>query len=399
VRSGRPAGVFGAVLAGLVGLVGLAAPPAAAGARRLPVSVGGQRPVCPPPTRAGQMQCMSIKDVRQAGYTPASLRSAYGLSRASLRRGGGETVAIVDAYSDPNAASDLARYRSHYGLPPCGTSNRCLRIVNEHGHPGPFPRPMRNWAFEESIDLDMISAICPRCHILLVEAHSNTTTDLGIAEDTAVAMGARFVSNSWNTPEFDGERAFDHYFNHPGVAITFAAGDSGYGTSYPTDIRYVTAVGGTTLRRADNRRGWSESVWPGTGSGCSAFEAKAPWQTQEDIPNGCVNRTGNDVAADANVATGVSIYDSYQSGGTWLLAGGTSVATPIIAAVFALAGRPTPGTYPARYPYLHVSHLYDVTMGSNGTCEPDRRYLCHAEPGYDGPTGLGTPAGIAAFSN
>jgi hypothetical protein len=215
-------------------------------------------------------------------------------------------------------------------------------------------------------------------------------------------MGARFVSNSWSGLEFIGEQRYDHFFNHPGVAITFAAGDTGYvpgyGTAYPTDSQYVTAVGGTTLRRASNHRGWSETVWPGTGSGCSRYEAKAPWQTADDsTPNGCLFRTGNDVAADANIATGVAVYDSYLTGGTWLEAGGTSVATPIIAAVYALAGRPAPRTYPAQYPYQHVAHLFDVTSGSNGTCAP-RQYLCNGEPGYDGPSGLGTPVGIDAFT-
>ncbi len=333
------------------------------------------------------------------GYSPASLRSAYKVAGAARTKGGGETVAIVDAYRDPNAASDLARYRSHYRLPACTTSTRCLRIVNSRGKPGPLPAANADWSIEESLDLDMVSAICPRCHIVLVEANNADLPALATAEDAAVAMGARFVSNSWGGGEFTGEQAYDKYFNHPGVAITFAAGDSGYGTAYPADIQYVTAVGGTTLRRAANRRGWSETAWSGTGSGCSALAAKAPWQTADDsAPDGCLNRTGNDVAADANPNTGASVYDSYRTGGTWLEVGGTSEATPVIASVYALAGTPVPDTYPAQYPYQHPSRLFDIVSGSNGTCDADQQYLCNAMPGYDGPTGLGTPDGTAAFS-
>lgn len=406
------------------------------GGPRLP---DGQQLACPAPSAPEQMRCMSIvrtvpsrtsahpggrtpvsprgsaartagpagpartARVKSAlvpfGYSPASLRGAYKLAKAALARGRGETVAIVDAYRDPKAAGDLARYRSRYRLPACTTSTRCLRVVNQKGSSGLLPVANASWAFEQSLDLDMVSAVCPHCHILLIEASSANLPSLATAEDTAVAMGAKFISNSWDGQEFTGERAFDRYFNHPGVVITFAAGDSGYGTAFPADTQYVTAVGGTTLRRAAGLRGWSEKAWSGTGSGCSALAAKASWQTADDsAPDGCLDRTGNDVAADANPNTGVSVYDSYRTGGTWLEAGGTSAAAPIIASVYALAGRPAPDTYPAQYPYQHPSGLFDVTSGGNGTCESNRQYLCHGLPGYDGPTGLGTPDGTTGFA-
>ena len=384
-------------------------------ALRLPA---GERLLCGVPSQPGQMACQAVVQAGPAGlvpastsapgYSPASLRSAYDLTSASLHRGKGETVAIVDAYSNPNLARNLASYRSHFHLPACSQASHCLRIVNQSGKSGPLPGRSENWGLEESLDLDMVSAICPRCHILLVEAKSSSTGNLGIAENTAVAKGARFVSNSWSGDEFIGQDAFDHYFNHPGVAIAFAAGDFGYGTLYPTDTQYVTAVGGTALvHRRSGGRAWTESAWGsttdtfgGTGSGCSALEAKPSWQHADNSAStGCLNRTENDVSADAELGTGVAVYDTYRTGGTFFKIGGTSVATPIITSVYALAGNPARGTYPASYPYQHASDFNDVKSGLDGRCEPARQYLCHGKRGYDGPTGLGTPKGTAGFSS
>ncbi len=379
----------------------------------------GERAVCPAPSRPGQMQCMSIIRTtasRQAarpaarilGYGPASLRSAYKIALAAARSGRGRAIAIVDAFSDPRAASDLATYRAHYHLGSCTKANRCLRILNEHGKASPLPAANRNWAAEESLDLDMVSAICPKCHILLVEAHTASASDLAIAENTAVAKGARYVSNSWSGGEFLGQDTFNHFFNHPGAAIDFASGDFGYGPAYPTDLQYVTAVGGTTLRHSRTRRGWTETVWGsrkprgalGTGSGCSTLEAKPSWQLADaTAPDGCLNRTENDVAADANPRTGVAVFDTYRIPGSWHEFGGTSAATPIITAVYALAGTPTSGSYPAEYPYLHSRGLFNVASGSDGSCEANRQYLCSGGHGYNGPTGLGTPNGTGAFTD
>lgn len=343
-------------------------------------------------------------------YGPSNLRSAYKIATEAARKGGGRLVAIVDAFKDPKAASDLATYRRHFHLSPCTTHNHCLKIVNQLGHASPLPRADTGWAVEESLDLDMVSAICPRCHILLVEAKTNSTANLGTAEKTAIAKGARYVSNSWSGPEFFGQDEFNADFNHPGDVIDFAAGDSGYSPAYPTDLQYVTAIGGTSLRHARNKRGWSETVWgkansqatmDGTGGGCSGLEPKPSWQRADAAaPGGCLLRTENDVSAVSDPNTGVLIYDTYRTNPPGLFEiGGTSAATPIITAIYALAGTPTRGTYPAEYPYLHSSHLFDVTGGANGKCEKFRQYLCHGKRGYDGPTGLGTPNGTRAFTD
>jgi len=335
-----------------------------------------------------------------SGYGPTQLQSAYNLASAAAADGGGQTVAVVDAFDDPNAASDLAVYRSQYGLPACGTG--CFSKVNENGQTSPLPSPAPSdddWTGEESLDVDMVSAICPNCHIILVEASSESNDDLGTAVNAAVSLGAKFVSNSYGGSEASNDSTYDsEYYDHPGVAVTASSGDSGYGVEYPAASQYVTAVGGTSLSTASNTRGWTESVWDtssseGAGSGCSADDPKPTWQTD----TGCSKRTVADVSAVADPATGVAVYDTYNGNGGWNVYGGTSVASPLIASVYALAGTPAAGTTPASYLYAHTSSLYDVTSGKTATCSP--AYLCTAEVGYDGPTGLGTPDGITAFSN
>ncbi len=336
-----------------------------------------------------------------SGYGPADLQSAYKLTQASRSRGKGQTVAIVDAYNDPDAATDLAVYRKYYKLPACTMKNGCFRQVNQDGKTSPLPADNSAWALEESLDMDMVSAICPNCHILLVEADKGTMPSLGAAEDTAAAMGAAQISNSWivygNMPDSE----FGHYWNHPGHISVFGAGDDGYGVGYPATSYYVTAVGGTTLTRTSGTRGWAETVWSGTGSGCSTDNTKPPWQKAASLKDtGCAHRTDVDVAADANLDTGVAIYDSYPIEGEsgWIKAGGTSEATPIISGVYALAGNAAKVRY-ASYPYAHISDLFDITQGSNGTCTSPAKgkYLCTARVGYDGPTGLGTPDGYQGF--
>ncbi len=299
----------------------------------------------------------------------------------------GRTVAIVDAYDDPNAESDLAVYRAAYGLSPCTTANGCFRKVNQSGGTT-YPRADTGWSEEISLDLDMVSAVCPNCHLLLVEATSNSLGNLLTAENTAAALAASVISNSWGANEFSSETFYDSYFHH-GIPITASTGDSGYGVSWPAASPYVTAVGGTSLVTSTNARGWSEAAWSGAGSGCSAFEAKPSWQTDP----GCARRMVADVSAVANPSTGVAVYDSYNEPG-WLVFGGTSVAAPIVASVYALAGNGAAIATPS-YAYAHRSALFDVTSGSNGNCGGS--YLCTAFTGYDGPTGLGTPNGLGAF--
>ncbi len=325
-----------------------------------------------------------------SGYGPADLQSAYKLPSATA--GGSQTVAIVDAYDDPNAEADLGVYRTHFGLASCTTANGCFRKVNQAGATS-YPTANSGWGQEISLDLDMVSAICPKCLILLVEASSASNADLATSVDTAVSLGANAISNSYGGSESSGEVSYDAHYNHPGVVITASSGDSGYGSQYPAASPYVTAVGGTTLTKDSSARGFTETVWSGAGSGCSAYESKPLWQHDPS----CAKRAIADVAAVADPATGVAVYDSYASKGQsgWLVFGGTSVASPIIASVYALAGNAASVNYGSASYTSPTGSLFDVTLGSNGSC--GGTYLCTGEVGYDGPTGNGTPNGSTGF--
>jgi subtilase family serine protease len=320
-----------------------------------------------------------------SGLNPADIRSAYALTASSS---GGRTVAIVDAYNDPTAEADLGVYRSQFGLAPCTTANGCFRKVNQTGGTN-YPRNDAGWATEISLDLDMVSAACPDCKILLVEASSNSFANLGTAVNYAATQaGVVAISNSYGGGDSAGTSAYDH----PGIAITASTGDAGYGVESPASFRTVVAVGGTSLRKASTTRGWSETVWSGAGSGCSTLNAKPAWQT---AATQCSGKANADVSAVADPNTGVSVYDStsYQGRSGWQVYGGTSASAPIIASVYALSGN-TAG-YPASYTWAHASGLNDVTSGSNGTCPT--AVWCNAGTGWDGPTGLGTPNGTSAF--
>jgi subtilase family serine protease len=297
-------------------------------------------------------------------------------------------VAIVDAYNDPSAESDLAVYRSQYGLPACSTANGCFRKVNQSGGSS-LPKTDAGWATEISLDLDMVSAACPSCRILLVEASSSSFANLGAAVNYAATQGVAAISNSYGGSDASQLTAYDH----PGIAITASTGDSGYGVQSPASFKTVVAVGGTTLTRVPNGgRGWTETAWSGAGSGCSSLNAKPAWQT---TATQCSGKANADVSAVADPNTGVAVYDStrYQGRSGWQVYGGTSAASPIIASVYALGGN-TAG-YPASYTWAHPSSLNDVTSGSNGTCPTS--VWCTSSPGWDGPTGLGTPNGTSAF--
>ncbi|MEY9846417.1 subtilase family serine protease [Streptacidiphilus sp. BW17] len=327
-----------------------------------------------------------------SGFGPADLLSAYALP---ANGGAGQTVAIVDAYNDPKAGADMAVYRKQYGLPACTKATGCFKQVSQTGTTT-LPANNAGWSGEISLDLDMVSAIAPNAHIILVEAKTASMVNLGTAVNEAAKLGATEISNSYGGSESSADTTDDTtYFNHPGIAITASSGDSGYGVEYPAASRYVTAVGGTSLSKASGTRGWKESVWStssteGAGSGCSAYDAKPTWQTD----SGCSKRTVADVSAVADPATGVAVYETYGASG-WNVYGGTSVASPLIAAVYADAGAHT-AAVPASIAYANASSLNDVTTGSTATCSPS--YLCTAGPGYDGPTGLGTPNGLTAFT-
>jgi hypothetical protein len=331
-----------------------------------------------------------------AAGTPGFLQQAYDLTYLSQTAGGGDTVAIVDAGDDPNAQSDLATYRSNYGLPACTTGNGCFAKVNQSGTGTPLPASAgSDWATEESLDLDAVSALCPNCHILLVEANSSSLTDLDAGISAAQGLGANQISNSWagaSSSPF-GISSF------PGVAVIAATGDHGYlgagVDAYPAAFPGVTAAGGTTLTGASasaNTRGYSESAWSlnssgqtwGGGSGCDTHVAKPSYQAD----TGCVGRSYSDLSADANPDTGLRIYDSGDGG--WFIVGGTSLATPLIAAYEAVTG--VNGTT-AQWAYTNSALLNDPTTGSSGTCASGITYICNAGTGYDGPTGVGSISG------
>jgi subtilase family serine protease len=367
-------------------------------------SIHSAHRVCDRPA-AGQAACEAwLRDATAqatpSGYGPSDLRSAYNLT-TSTTAGAGQTIGIVDAYDDPTAFADLGVYRAQFGLPALASctpstikssTTACFAKSSQTGGTS-YPRTNGGWAQEISLDLDMASAICPGCKILLVEASSASLTNLGAAVNTAVTLGANVVSNSYGGSESSSETSSEStYYNHPGVAITASSGDGGYGVEFPAASRYVTAVGGTSLSKSSTARGWTETAWSGAGSGCSGYVTKPSWQTD----SGCAKRTVADVSAVADPNTGVAVYDStsYQGRKGWLVFGGTSVASPIIASIYALAGNASSLSYASSI-YSHTSSLYDVTSGSNGSC--GGAYLCTAVSGYDGPTGLGTPNGTGAF--
>ena len=352
-------------------------------------------PACPGPARAGAARCHAHVVITAsgepfatwgpAGYTPSDLRSAY---RINVSGTANTVVAIVDAYGYSNAESDLGAYRSRFGLPPCTTANGCFRKVNQLGVEGIYPNDNLGWSQETAVDLDMVSAMCPACSILLVEADTSSLADLAAAVRTAAAMGAHVIGNSYGGSE-SGTSAYERYYDYPSIAITVSSGDNGYGVEFPASSPHVTAVGGTGLVRSNNSRGWSESAWSGAGSGCSSVYSKPTWQSD----SGCTRRTVADVSAVADPNTGVAVYGpATRKRSAWLVFGGTSVAAQVIAGVYGANG--TAVSYGSD-PYRHMNALFDVTSGSNGSCGDS--YLCVAKAGYDGPTGLGTPDGVTAF--
>jgi subtilase family serine protease len=350
-------------------------------------------------TPEGEARCHSWVRVKEdgqpeaaltpSGLSPASLRAAYKLTSSGSSA---STIAIVDAFDDPNAESDLAVYRSQFGLPACTTANGCFRKSDQNGGTN-YPSSDVGWAEEISLDLDMASAICPSCHILLVESTSNAFSDLAAAVDYAAGVnGVVAISNSYGGTEFSTEGSWEFHYNHPGIAVTVSSGDNGFGVEFPAASQFVTAVGGTSLTTDGSARGWHETVWRGAGSGCSRYISKPGWQHD----TGCSKRTVADVSAVADPNTGVAVYDTFGGVGGWLVFGGTSVSAPIIAGVYALAGNGDGSGYGSTS-YSHLGSLFDVASGSNGHCRRNVAYLCTGVAGYDGPTGNGTPNGTGAF--
>jgi len=385
---------FGVVLGLLLTATALSDEPSSASANALNRPVRHTR-VCAGPAAEGFARCHAhlvmnetgqvMAAVTPSGFSPADLRSAYNITGTGASS---TVIAIVDAFGYPNAERDLGTYRSQFGLPACTTANGCFRKVNQRGVQGSYPATNTGWSQETALDLDMASAMCPGCSILLVEADSASFQNLATAVNTAAAMGAHAISNSYGGSE-SGSSSFEPFYNYAGIAVTVSSGDSGFGVEFPASSPHVTAVGGTSLVRSSNSRGWSETAWSGAGSGCSALYAKPTWQTD----SGCARRTVADVSAVADPNTGVAVFGPANSRtSAWLVFGGTSVAAPLIAGIYGVNGT---AVNHGNDPYRHLSSINDVTSGSNGSCGGS--YLCTAKVGFDGPTGLGTPKGMAAF--
>lgn len=385
---------------------------------------------------------------REGSLTPSELHTAYSLPSSTAAEST-QTIGIVDAYNDEKAEQDLAKYDTQFGLRECTKTNGCFSKVNGKGKASPLPEANAGWAGEISTDIETAHGVCPNCSILLVEANNSSFLSLEEAEETAVRLGATEISNSYGStgeePPTDSPA-----FNHPGIVVTASAGDSGYlnwleqpGTRaavYPASSPHVVAVGGTRLLLEAGGKWSSESVWNdggetsgvaeghgAAGGGCSVPFTAPVWQ--KHLPNwsevGCrTKRAVSDVSADADPYTGVAVYDSteFEHIKGWAVYGGTSVASPIIAATFALAGGAHGVAYPARTLYENEatapSTLHDVIKGSNAECTKPfeskhgasgcpapseeaasclQKAICLAGSGYDGPTGLGTPDGIGAF--
>jgi subtilase family serine protease len=331
-----------------------------------------------------ELDAQVTPNVVPSGYGPADLRSAY-----NITTDGTTTIAIVDAYGYPNAEQDLAVYRAQYGLPPCTTANGCFRKVNQSGQQSNYPKADTGWSQESALDLDMASAMCPGCKLVLVEGTTPSFANLAAAVRTAAGIaGVTVISNSYGGTE-TGSTTYEPSYNQPGKAVTVSTGDSGYGVQFPASSPHVIAVGGTHLVRAANARGWSETAWTSGGSGCSTVYAKPSFQTDPL----CGNRVEADVSAIGDPNTGVAVYGpTTRRGSGWMVFGGTSVSAPLIGGIYGVTGHKPTG---AASIYANAASLNDVTSGTNGSC--GGTYFCSAGVGYDGPTGLGTPNGTGAF--
>jgi hypothetical protein len=379
--------------------------------------------VSPSPRMGADLEEAAKACIFVNAYCPVDLQSAYALP--SLSKGGGRLVAIVDAWGYHHAASDLAYYRKTMGLKACTIATKCLRIVNQEGHSSPLPPespPSDDWKGEQSLDLDMVSAICPNCKILLVQTNNNYTSSLYAGVKTAGRLGAKYIGASWGGAEAGGDNPI---FHQRGVVIVAAAGDNGGGGIYgggpqqPCSYTYVVCAGGTRLVPAHNVRGWSESVWNdlsydrcgsgsspcgATGSGCSKKIGKPPWQTDTQ----CQKRSEADVSATASLRNPVAVYNSEESSlpcpsNCWFAFGGTSASAQIISGVYALAGNAATQAGAQNIWKHHAGHINDVKLGNNVdpaigvTCASPIHYICYARAGFDGPTGWGSPKGIGAF--
>jgi len=324
------------------------------------------------------------------GYQPAQVRHAYGFDSLSYT-GSGQTIAIVDAYDDPNIVGDLAQFDAQYGIaaPPSFTK----------ATPQGQPAADAGWASEIALDVEWAHAIAPGANILLVEAKDSGLLNLLGAVDYAAAHGAQVVSMSWGAGEFSSETSYDYHFSHAGVTFVASSGDYGAPPKWPASSTRVLAVGGTSLNLNSNNTwnsetGWGYGSWSqwygGSGGGISRYEPKPSYQSS--VTQSSFRRTNPDVSYVADPNTGLTVYDSYGSGG-WAVFGGTSVGAPQWAALVALVdqgrGAALTGytqTLPAIYNIYKSANysvdFHDVVSGNNGY---------KAGTGYDLVTGVGSP--------
>jgi len=334
------------------------------------------------------LHILTPKAATPTGITPAQMRTAYGFASVA-NLGAGQVIGIVDAYDDPNIEADLGVFSSQFSLPACTTGNGCFQKIYASGTQ---PSPNSGWAGEISLDVEWAHAIAPQAKIILVEAASQSNSDLWAAVDVAVQNGATVVSMSFGGPETPKEVQADSHFNVPGVTFIASSGDSGHGAQYPAASPYVMGVGGTSLFVQSDGTYVSETAWTGSGGGTSRFEAEPSYQMVVQTSG---HRTVPDISYDANPSTGVPIYDSFGSSGTanWEQVGGTSMSAPQWAALVAIVNSVRVGntlspigTLPGAL-YSLTSDLNDIASGNNGRCP----LQCHAGPGYDLVTGLGSP--------
>lgn len=339
-----------------------------------------------------------------SAFAPAQVRHAYGFDQIA-NQGAGQTIGIVDAYDDPSAEADLGTFDAHFNLPACTSRNGCFRKVYSKGSK---PAGNANWAVEIALDVEWAHAVAPKATILLVEAPSNSLSDLVAGVDVAVRDGASVVSMSWTSGEFSGETSLDNHFVSSGVTFLAASGDNGTGVAYPAASPDVIGVGGTKIVLSANGSYSSETAWSGSGGGLSTFEREPSFQAQFAIPDDPRGYRGSpDVSYNANPGTGYAIYDSVAINGYsgWFQVGGTSAGTPQWAGLFAIANSlrtaarksHLSSTNTTVYSLAKVAPAADfhaVTQGTNGNCGT----LCTASPGYDYVTGLGTPQAAAMIN-
>jgi subtilase family serine protease len=334
-----------------------------------------------------------------SGYGPSQFHTGYNLPTSVI---GKHTIAIVDAFNQPNILSDLNVYNAQFGLPAMkkcklAKQTNCLAILNQNGQTSPLPRNDSGWGLEISLDVEIARAICQNCRINLYEANTNSFANLETAVNTAAAT-RRVVAISNSYGAFGSDCSTQSAYNHPRKAVTVSTGDKGFGIACPANQNTVVAVGGTHLNLNGSGGYVSESAWGGGGSACSTVINAMSFQTTATnwAAIGCGTKRGMaDVSADADPATGAAVFDSFGAGG-WNVVGGTSLSSPLIAGVYALANNVANWNYPAQSAYASPGSLHDVTTGSNGSCG-GHPLQCNAGAGYDLPTGIGTPNGLGGF--